>query len=257
MVEALAVASGKGGTGKTTSTLALGMALAEEHDVTVVDADTGMANLLFHAGLADVEVTLHDLLVAETDADVADATYERFGMSVVPCGTSLTDFAAADPERLRAVVADLAADTDVLLLDSPAALGSKSAVLPVVLADRVVIVLQPTIPALSDGLKVQEYARSYGTDGAGVLFNKVHDDRAVERVAEKTDRHFDGPHLATVPDSDAARAARDAGEPLLAHAPDGPAATAFREAADRLAVRDADADAVAERFRSAVVPDPP
>ena len=43
MVEAFAVASGKGGTGKTTSTLALGMALAVEYDVTVVDADTGLA----------------------------------------------------------------------------------------------------------------------------------------------------------------------------------------------------------------------
>ncbi|PSQ13340.1 chromosome partitioning protein ParA, partial [Halobacteriales archaeon QS_8_69_73] len=84
MVEAFAVASGKGGTGKTTGTLALGMALAEEYDVTVVDADTGMANLLFHAGLADVETTLHDVLV-EGGAPVAEATYERFGMRVVPC----------------------------------------------------------------------------------------------------------------------------------------------------------------------------
>ncbi len=257
MVEALAVASGKGGTGKTTSTLALGMALAEEYDVTVVDADTGMANLLFHAGLADVEVTLHDLLIAETGTDVAAATYDRFGLSVVPCGTGLEAFRAADPERLRAVVAELAADTDVLLLDSPAALGSKSAVLPIVLADRLVVVLQPTIPALSDGLKVQEYARSYGTEGAGVLFNKVHDEGAVDRIDEKVDRYFDGPHLATVPDSDAARAARDAGKPLLAHAPDSPAATAFRRAAKRLRVDDAGADAVADRFRSAVVPDPP
>jgi len=153
MVEALAVASGKGGTGKTTSTLALGMALATDYDVTVIDADTGMANLLFHAGLDDVETTLHDVLI-EGGASVHEATYNRFGMRVVPCGTSLAAFETADPDRLRAAVADLASDTDVLLLDSPAALGSKSAVLPVVLADRVVVVLQPTIPALSDGLKV-------------------------------------------------------------------------------------------------------
>ena len=109
MVEAFAVASGKGGTGKTTTTVALGMALAEEYDVTIVDADTGMANLLFHTGLTDADATLHDLLVADEDgeggrdtdatADVAveDAVYERFGMSVVPCGTSLAAFEAADP----------------------------------------------------------------------------------------------------------------------------------------------------------------
>ncbi|WP_290818589.1 P-loop NTPase, partial [Halovivax sp.] len=86
MVEVFAVASGKGGTGKTTSTLALGMALAEDHDVTVLDADTGLANLLFHAGLEDVEVTLHDLLIDDRDAAIDDAVYERFGMRVVPCG---------------------------------------------------------------------------------------------------------------------------------------------------------------------------
>ena len=254
MVEAFAVASGKGGTGKTTSTLALGMALSEEYDVTVVDADTGMANLLFHAGLADVETTLHDVLL-EDGAPVGAATYDRFGMRVVPCGTSLAAFEAADPERLRSVVAELAADTDVLLLDSPATLGSKSAVLPVVLADRVVIVLQPTIPAVSDGLKVQEYALSYGTDVAGTLFNRVRGD--VSDVAGKADRYFEGPLLATVPESDAARAARSAGEPLLAHAPEAPAAAAYREAAAALDPRPGDADDVAERFRTAVIPDPP
>ncbi|ERH10605.1 MAG: hypothetical protein J07HX64_02382 [halophilic archaeon J07HX64] len=88
MVEAFAVASGKGGTGKTTSTLALGMALAETHDVTVIDADTGMANILFHAGLSDVDTTLHEVLAGEVP--VEEAVYDQFGMQVVPCGTSLS-----------------------------------------------------------------------------------------------------------------------------------------------------------------------
>ncbi|MFB6108716.1 MAG: P-loop NTPase [Haloplanus sp.] len=255
MVEAFAVASGKGGTGKTTSTLALGMALADRYDVTVVDADTGMANLLLHAGLDDAAVTLHDLLVADADAEVTDAVYERFGMKVVPCGTSLAAFRAADPERLRDVVAALATDTDVLLLDSPAALGSKSAVLPVVLADRTVVVLQPTIPSLSDALKVQEYARSYGTETAGTLFNRVRDDASIERVTDRAERYFGGETLGVVPESDAAREARRAGEPLLAHAPESAAAEAFREAAGRLTVNDGAGEAVADRFRSAVVPD--
>ncbi|MFC6987958.1 AAA family ATPase [Haloplanus sp. GCM10025708] len=255
MVEAFAVASGKGGTGKTTSTLALGMALAEQYDVTVVDADTGMANLLFHTGLDDVDVTLHDLLVEDVATDVSAAVYERFGMHVVPCGTSLAAFRAADPERLRGVVADLAADTDVLLLDSPAALGSKSAVLPVVLADRTVVVLQPTIPSLSDGLKVQEYARSYGTETAGILFNRIRDDADVDRVVDRAERYFGGRTLGVVPESDVASDARRAGEPLLSYAPESTAAEAFRDAAARIDVRAGDSEDVADRFRSAVVPD--
>ena len=253
MVEAFAVASGKGGTGKTTSTLALGMALSAEHDVTVIDADTGMANILFHAGLADVETTLHDVLAG--DVPVEKAVYDRFGMSVVPCGTSLTGFQEADPARLRDVVADLAADTDVILLDSPAALGSKSAVLPIVLADRIVVVLQPTVPSLSDGLKVQEYATAYGTAVAGTLFNRVTEDAAIDSIAEKAGQYFEGKQLATVPESDAVRAARRNGQPLLAHAPDSNAAAAYRTAAERLAVRDRSSADVADRFRSAVIPD--
>jgi septum site-determining protein MinD len=259
MVEALAVASGKGGTGKTTSTLALGMALSDRHDVTVVDADTGMANLLFHAGLSAADTTLHDLLVAgpvEGRVPVEEAVYERYGMRVVPCGTSLAGFRAADPGRLREVVADLAAETDVLLLDSPATLASRSAVLPLVLADRTVVVLQPTIPSLSDGLKVAEYARSYGTEPAGVLFNKVRPEDDVERIGERAERYLGEP-LAAVPADEAAREARRAGEPLLAHAPESPAARAYREAATAIDVRDGDEGSVADRFRSAVIPEPP
>ncbi|WP_276259716.1 AAA family ATPase [Haloglomus litoreum] len=254
MVEAVAVASGKGGTGKTTTTLALGMALAEEHDVTVVDADTGMANLLFHAGLGDADTTLHNVLLG--DAPVDAATYDRFGMRVVPCGTSLAAFEAADPERLREAVAALARDTDILLLDSPATLGSKSAVLPVVLADRTVVVLEPTIPALSDGLKVGEYATAYGTDVAGVLFNKIEgsvDDELVERA----ERHLDAPVLGTIPESGVVPGAIEQDIPLLAHAPESAAAQAYRAAADRFEVQDSDAGTIAKHARSAIQPQQP
>jgi septum site-determining protein MinD len=255
MVEVVAVASGKGGTGKTTSTLALGMSLSERYDVTVVDADTGMANLLFHAGLADVETTLHEVLAGEAGVDAA--VYDRFGMDVVPCGTSLSGFRDADPARLREVVAELAGRTDVIMLDSPAALSTRAAVLPIVLADRVVIVLQPTIPSLSDGLKVNEYASTYDSGVAGFLFNRVRDDAPIDDIAAKAGRYFDGSLLGTVPESDGARAARRAGRPLIAHAPDDPAATAFRAAADSLELDPGDDGDVAERFRSAVIPDRP
>jgi len=253
MVEVFAVASGKGGTGKTTSTMALGMALATDYDVTVIDADTGMANMLFHAGLADADTTLHDVLAGE--AQVEAAVYDRFGMSVVPCGTSLDGFQQAEPDRLQHAVASLAADTDVILLDSPATLGSRSAVLPIVLADSVVVVLQPTVPSLSDGLKVQEYATAYDSGVAGVLFNRVTDDEAIDRIAAKAGRYFEGEMLATVPESQVVRGARRASEPLLAHAPGSAAADAYREAASELSVRERPADSVAERFRSAVLPD--
>jgi septum site-determining protein MinD len=233
------------------------MALAEEYDVTVVDTDTGMANLLFHAGLADVDVTLHDLLVTDREATLSAASYDRFGMRIVPCGTSLEAFEAADPTSLRDVIADLAADSDVLLLDSPATLASRGAVLPVALADRIVLVVQPTIPAITDALKVQEYATAYGTGVAGVLFNKVHEPASVDRVVDRAGDYFEGPILGTVPMDEAAREARRAGTPLLAHAPDSDAALAYHDAAETIDVTVGGADEFADRFRNAIIPDPP
>lgn len=257
MVAVLAVASGKGGTGKTTATLALGMGLADRYDVTVLDTDTGMANLLFHAGLEDVPVTLQDLLRPEADATVEEAVYQRYGMDIVPCGTSLEAFQDADPERLQSVIADLAERTELLLLDSPATLGSRDAVLPIVIADGIVLVVQPTIPAITDGLKVQEYAETYGTEVAGLLFNKVHDPAAVERIGDRAGQYLDGPVLGTVPADEAAREARKAGTPLLAHAPASEAGQAFQAIADEIDVDGAPADGVANRFRNAVIPDRP
>lgn len=253
MVEVFAVASGKGGTGKTTSTLALGMALAEEYDVTVIDADTGMANLLFHTGLSDQETTLHEVLGGE--APVEAAIYERFGMDVIPCGTSLSGFREADPTRLREVVATVAEQTDVILLDSAATLGSRSAVLPIVLADRVVIVVQPTIPAISNGLKVQEYATTYGTDVAGVLFNRVTSDENIDRISHKVERYFEGEILTSIPESQIVQEARRASQPLLAHAPESEVASTYRKAAATLDIQNGSETAVADRFRNAVIPE--
>jgi septum site-determining protein MinD len=85
MSETFAVASDKGETSTTTVTLARGIALAKAgRDETVVDADTEMTTLLFHPGLDNADIALHDLLVDGRAATVTDATYGRFGMRVVP-----------------------------------------------------------------------------------------------------------------------------------------------------------------------------
>lgn len=58
MVRTITVASGKGGTGKTTITANLGVALAQlGHDVTIVDADITMANLELILGMEGLPVT--------------------------------------------------------------------------------------------------------------------------------------------------------------------------------------------------------
>lgn len=76
------IASGKGGTGKTTTTINLGVALAalysryfERAKVIMVDADVGMANMGLALGLEECPVTLHEVLAGK--ANVKDARESR------------------------------------------------------------------------------------------------------------------------------------------------------------------------------------
>ena len=65
MIRAYTIASGKGGTGKTTVTVNLGTALAQLGKETyILDADVGMANIGILLGLENVPVTLHEVLAA-------------------------------------------------------------------------------------------------------------------------------------------------------------------------------------------------
>ena len=75
MVKVYTIASGKGGTGKTTVSVNLGTMLAQLGKETfLMDADIGMANVGLLLGLQDAPVTLHEVLAGK--ANVNDAIYE-------------------------------------------------------------------------------------------------------------------------------------------------------------------------------------
>lgn len=117
------MASGKGGTGKTTVTANLGTALAELGAETyILDADIAMANLGLILRMEDAPVTLHDVLAGE--ADIEEAIYEGpHGVKVIPAGISLEGIRKANPDRLRDVVEHIIDRADFLLIDAPAGLG--------------------------------------------------------------------------------------------------------------------------------------
>jgi septum site-determining protein MinD len=104
MFRAYTIASGKGGTGKTTVTVNLGTSLAQLGKETfILDADIGMANLGLVLGLESVPVTLHEVLAGKASVD--DAIYEGpNGLKVVPSGISLQGFQNADPEKMKDVM---------------------------------------------------------------------------------------------------------------------------------------------------------
>ncbi|EJN59595.1 nucleotide-binding protein [Halogranum rubrum] len=194
MVRVIAVASAKGGVGKTTTTVALGTTLAAAgHRVVAVDADLGMANLGTVLGIDADGVTIHDVLAGR--ADVSQATYEGpNGLSVVPGDTDLSAFPEADPAKLRTVL-DGFDEADYLLVDTGAGL-SHDTVLPLGLADEVLLVTDTDPNAVGDTEKTRQVVERLGGTVAGVVVTRVDGDDADGLTSLDA---LDAPVLATIP----------------------------------------------------------
>lgn len=79
----------KGGTGKTTTTINLGCALAEAgHKVLLIDFDA-QGSLTYSLGIDDKEPTIADVLLGEAAPE--SIVKEREGLWVVPAGSTLAD----------------------------------------------------------------------------------------------------------------------------------------------------------------------
>ncbi|SFB80120.1 septum site-determining protein MinD [Halobiforma haloterrestris] len=227
-----AIASGKGGVGKTTTTVNLGTALAQAGErVAVVDVDLGMANLAGFVSLSPDATTLHDVLTE--DASLEDATYRLADNIVaVPSGTGLDDYAKASPEGLRDVVAELRETYDFVFLDVGAGISHET-VLPLGLADGVLVVSTPEPAAVQDSRKTIELTDRAGGEVEGLIVTRTHADSDVSY--EEIAAQLGVPLIGAVPDDPAARESVYAGTPLVVYEPDGPAASAYRRIAADLA----------------------
>ncbi|SEW12508.1 cell division ATPase MinD [Natrinema salifodinae] len=232
-----AIASGKGGVGKTTTTVNLGTALAEAGErVAVLDADLGMANLAGFVSLTPDSTTLHDVLAG--DASLDDATYRLADDIVaVPSGTSLDDYAETSPEGLREVVDDLRSRFDYVFIDVGAGISHET-VLPLGLADAVVLVSTPEPAAVHDTKKTVELTDRAGGEVAGLVLTRTREgsDLSHDEIADRLDASV----LGSVPEDPAARDSVYAGTPLVVFEPEGPAAVAYRRLAADLTGVDID-----------------
>lgn len=189
MGKLIVVSSGKGGVGKTTTSVNLASALSKYgKNVILVDGNLTTPNVGLHLGLTKFPITLNDVLKGE--ASLADSVYiHPLGFKLVPGSLSIRSFSEINSRKLGKIFEDLKDMCDFVIVDSAAGLGNES-ISVLKNADEIIIVTNPELPAVTDAFKVVTLAKEIGIPVKGVVLNKVRRDnfdlgfRAIESLLE-------------------------------------------------------------------------
>src|SRR5262252_4648716 len=155
MAKVLVVTSGKGGVGKTTSTAALGAALAQAgQKVAVVDFDVGLRNLDLVMG-AERRVVFDLINVIQgvvklPQALIRDKRIERLSLLAA---SQTRDKDALTEEGVARVIAALREKFDWIICDSPAGI-ERGATLAMRHADAAIVVANPEVSSVRDSDRI-------------------------------------------------------------------------------------------------------
>ncbi len=227
----IAIASGKGGVGKTTTVANVGLALAKKgKSVLLIDADVAMANLSLVLGLGSSPITLHEVLLG--DANIEDAIYEGpAGIDVIPSGLSLENYRSLDSQRLSSVVTKIKSKYDFVLIDVAAGI-EKSVQSAIESADQVLIVVTPDSPSIADALKTKIISQKLNSAPIGIIINLVRKTKG-EIEKEKIMRVLELPSYGVIPFDEDVRQLFLEGkqQPIILRKPNSSASKAFNKIA--------------------------
>ena len=241
-VKVIAVASGKGGVGKTNVSVNLSLGLiAQGQEVVLFDADLGLANVDLLLGLHS-EVNLSHVIAGERTLEEIIVEGPE-GLKIIPAssGTQLmTELTPAQHAGVIQSFSELSTPVDVLVVDTAA--GISDSVISFVRASHEVIVVvcdEPTsltdayalIKVLNTEYHVQKFnvlANMVRTPGEGAnLFTKL---------TRATDHYLDATleYIGAIPYDDYLVKAVKKQRPVMQSYPQSPAALAFRQLAKKV-----------------------
>jgi septum site-determining protein MinD len=155
MGKVIVVTSGKGGVGKTTSTAALGAALARTgQNVAVVDFDVGLRNLDLVMG-AERRVVFDLINVVQGVAKLPQALIrdKRIETLYLLPASQTRDKDALTEEGVARVIGDLRSRFDWVICDSPAGI-ERGAMLAMRFADEAIVVTNPETSSVRDSDRI-------------------------------------------------------------------------------------------------------
>ncbi len=172
MSKVIVVASGKGGTGKSTVSVGLAVALVKlNKKVLLVDCDSGMRGVDLMLGV-EKELVFDVSDAVGGDCDKAAAIYVTsniFGLYMMPAALSAED--EVSPSVLSELIEDIKKDYDYIIIDSPAGTGSGFDAAAAA-ADRALIVVNPEPTSVRGCLNIHRKLLENGKEDVRLVINR-------------------------------------------------------------------------------------
>jgi len=176
MAKVYAIMSGKGGVGKTTSTVNLGTCFNHlGENVIIVDGNLTTPNLGIHLGAPVVPTTLNHVLKGK--AKLEDAIYEHdSGTKIIPASLALNEAEKIDYKKLSDITKKLKKITSHVIIDGAAGLGEEARSV-MAASDEVIIITNPELASVTDALKTIKLAEGMKKPIKGVIITRHYGDR--------------------------------------------------------------------------------
>jgi septum site-determining protein MinD len=232
MKRMIVITSGKGGVGKTTTAINLGAAINYfGKDVLVIDGNLTTPNIGLHLNSPEVPINLNHVLLGKADA--FEAVYEHeSGMKIMPSSLSIKELNRIMPEKIKEFKEDFKKISEYIIIDSAAGLGNEAVSL-IQMADELIIITNPEMPAITDALKAIKIAEQMKKQVLGVIVTRVRRDD-IEMRPETVKDMLEVPILGMVPEDICVQKSLNLKNAVVHTHPKSNAARAYKEIAAKL-----------------------
>ncbi|MCW8965697.1 MAG: cell division ATPase MinD [Candidatus Pacearchaeota archaeon] len=232
MSKIIVITSGKGGVGKTTSAVNLGAAINYfGEDVAVIDANLSTPNVGIHLGSPEVPITLNQVLSKK--AELFEAIYEHeSGLKIIPSSLSIRELKRTKPEKIKHLKKEFQNLADYIIVDSAAGLGNE-ALSVIEMADELIIITNPEMPAITDALKTIKLAEELGKPIMGTIVTRVRKNKS-EMSPETVKEMLEIPILGMVPEDIEIQNALNKKDAIVHTYPKSKSSRAYKEIAAKL-----------------------
>jgi septum site-determining protein MinD len=226
MAKVIGIVSGKGGVGKTTTALNLGLALQQLGEkVVVVDGDIKNPNVGLYLGLYKFTNTIQNVMKG---SDINEAQYlHSSGIKIIPASLSVDD-SVIGFSKLKEAFSEM---DGYVLIDLAPGLGREVLAL-LEICDQALVVTNPNIPSITSTMRFISIIRDMNKDVLGVLINRSGKSYEIKR--EDIEIICDAPIIGEIPEDENVRKSGMMKTPVLQYKPYSKAAIKFKEVAAKL-----------------------